>query len=153
MAHPQIINVTNAVVGLINAAAITPEISGAPVIVATRGFLPEFELPDVKAAVITVVPSELTAELESRDAHEFHYTVDVGILRRAKDDAETGAMMLVAEQVLDVLRANPITEAGLGELLPTTLANAPIYDPESLREKRTFFSVVKVAYPAVRLMA
>jgi len=145
-----LIQLADAVKDALTAAAITPEIAGEGAIAATRSYVPEFSLPELGTAKLTVVPSALTAELASRGAHEFDYSVDIGIHRRVADDNETDAMVRFVEEVLDTVRSTAIDIAGLRVGVPTLVANEPIFSPEHLREQRTFVSVVRATYPAIR---
>lgn len=138
-----IIAIADAVVAAINAGTF----AYPHPVAAGREYVPVHELDDLVDLAVTVVPTGLTASLLDRGSrYLFDYLIDIGIQRRTEPtNAERDAMMYLVEQVVDLLRVNPLAlPAGVARCVG--VANAPIFVPQHLDEKRVFTSVVTLTY-------
>ncbi len=135
----QTIDTADAVVSLINAAAIGVTFS--------RVFVPEFEVDDLPAPKGIVVPSGLTVEAASRTTDYDDHTIEIGLGRRLEDEAvDTAAHLLTFEAVLSVIRGTRQLTTADGDVV--TLKGAVevrLYDPEHVR-KRIVLSVIRATY-------
>ena len=110
-----------------------------------RRVLPEYELAELKALTVTVVPKSVEIVNVTRQSTSFDVAIDIGIQQKiAKDtDAEVLRLSEIVSEIVTFLnrRSLPTLKAQF-----KAIANEPVYAPEMLREKRLFLSVVTVTY-------
>ena len=150
MSDAAVIQLCNAVADTITAAGV---ISGAPAGspgTAVVAFVPEYELAELEDAKVTVVPAAEDRQLHGRKAYEVGYAVDVAVHSRSGENADTAALIGAVEQLADLLASSEIDIGGQRVGRPTRVRIDPLFSPELLREKRTFLSVIRAVYPAVR---
>ena len=108
-------------------------------------YFPEFELRDLDDLRIVVVPAGTQYKTLSRAAHEELPKVQIGILKRCREDA-LDEMLCFAEKL------------GLLGFLNRKLAGGtcvsviynPIYSPEHLRERGQFTSVIELVFKVLK---
>lgn len=141
-----IVEIADAVVARINGASLS---FGA---LAKRAYVPTYELDELTSLRVTVVPNSLAMTMLSRRDDDFDHVIDVGIWKRIDDSIdETDAMMAFVQEVLGLFRGQLLA---FGDPEQSTLcvsgANAPIYDPAMLDEKRVFASVLSLTFRHAR---
>ncbi len=115
---------------------------------AQRAYQPVYELPDLQALKVSVVPRSLRIERSDRSGHYFEVAVNVAVQKRVNaDDLQAlDDLMKLVEELADHLRA---TRLDSPDVIPVSVANEPIYEPDHLEQWRQFTSVLTVTY-AVR---
>jgi len=141
---PVAIDIADAVVAELTGGqfsqAFTPE----------RRVLPVFELADLAALRVTVVPKAVEITGSTRAIGQYDIQVDVGVQKKlgADLDAETAELCGLVDEIADYLRQRPLAAAPYANWVRT--ANDPVYAPEHLFEKRTFTSVLTLTYRAMK---
>jgi len=109
----------------------------------TRRVLPEFELAELKALTVTVVPRSVQITNATRDATAYAVAIDIGIQQKISKDTDTDVARLsgIVSELVAFLNRRTLTTARF-----KSIANEPVYAPEMLSEKRLFLSVVTVTY-------
>jgi hypothetical protein len=135
----------------LNAAAAGEEFTQT--FTAQRGYLPNFQLKDVAALRVIVVPRGQTFEQNDETGWSREIAIDVGFLRKLpgrpietgfEDNADIDGLMQLVTDVADWLLDVEV----LGFQV-SNVENDPIYDPEHMREWRQFTSVVTVTLEAI----
>jgi len=113
---------------------------------AARGYLPSFELPEMKDLHVTVVPNGITMAALGRDRAQYDCKVDVAVQKKLEDagNAEVDALMALVEEIAEHFNRKRLL--GVQEAAWVRTENAPIYSQEHLSELRQFTSVVTLAY-------
>ena len=116
----------------------------------SRRVLPEFELADLKALTVTVVPKSVSINNITRDSSSFEVAVDIGIQQKiGKDtDAEVSRLSGVVSEIITLMNRRKL--AGFSAAVFVSIANEPVYAPEHLSEKRLFTSIVTVTYKLIQ---
>lgn len=135
-----VLEIADAVVTAINAATAFT----LPAPAARAYYVPVFDVKDLTALRVVVVPRDLSLAPANRHADDYTYNIDVGIQVRADGTpAQTDPYMLLAEQVVDVFRGKPLGTTGA---TCTGAANAPIFDPGHLDQHGVFTSVITLTF-------
>ena len=134
------------------ADAIVAELSTATFsepLVITRRVLPEYELAELKALMVTVVPKSVGINNITRDSSSFEVVIDIGVQQKIGKDTDTEVTRLsgVVTELVTFLNRKPLT--GVPAVRFKSMANEPVYAPDVLSEKRLFLSVVTVTYTVV----
>ena len=110
---------------------------------AKRVALPAFDLADMQALRVTVVPREIeTVALDrARDAHDVK--VDVAVQKKVASlgNEEIDGLLALVREIADFLNRRNLDDA-----LWQKTENKPVYSPEHLREMRQFTSVLTATY-------
>ncbi|HPC65337.1 MAG TPA: hypothetical protein P5175_06260 [Anaerohalosphaeraceae bacterium] len=135
------------------ADAIVVELNGdafSEPLVVTRRVLPEYELSELKALTVTVVPKSVAIANITRQSSSFEVAIDIGIQQKiGKDtDAEVQRLSGIVSEIVTFLNRRPL--ASQPKAVFVTIANEPVYAPEHLSEKRLFTSVLTVHYKVVQ---
>jgi len=111
-----------------------------------RSYQPEYELPDLDDLTVTVVPATAERAMISRGADEFSIDVECGIVQRitAGDSAELDALMALVEELADAFRALRLGTTTVAVCV--NMKNAPVYDPDVLREEHLFTSLITFTF-------
>jgi hypothetical protein len=128
------------------AQAVTDALNGekfSTEFTAERVAVPDFELADMQALRVTVVPREIESSAldRARDSHEVK--VDVAIQKKVaslSNDEIDPLLSLVREIAAFLNRKN------MNNAVWRKTENKPVYSPEHLREMRQFTSVLTVTY-------
>ncbi len=141
-----VIDIADAVAAELNAA---PAGTFDPAFTAERRVLPEFDLPDLAALKVSVVPKAVETESATRAATRFDCQVDVGVQQKlGKDlDTEVAVLCTLVEEIAGYLRRRPLAAVPHARWVQSQ--NDPVYAPEHLAEQRTFTSVLTVTYRSV----
>lgn len=139
MADSVIIQIADAVVDAINAATLDYTVTAA------RAYVPVADVKDLTTLRVTVVPRDLAAAADTRHTDLFTYNVDVAVQKVLPADVSAiDPYMRLVEQIADVFRGKAL--AGYTDATCTAIANAPIYDPGHMDEKRVFTSVITLTF-------
>lgn len=116
----------------------------------TRRVLPEFELADLKALTVTVVPKSVGINNITRDSSSFTVAVDIGIQQKIgkNTDAEVARLSGVVTELVSFLNRRKLSGFPVAVFL--SIANEPVYAPEHLSEKRLFTSVLTATYKIIQ---
>lgn len=103
-------------------------------------FFPEFELRELEAMRVAVVPTGTEYKTVSRSSHEELLKVQIGFLKRGCEDELPELLQLVEELGLGFLNRKLAGATCVG------VAYNPIYSPEHLRERGQFTSVIELTF-------
>jgi len=108
---------------------------------------PGFELAQLDALRVIVVPKTLEIEAASRSSSKYLISVDIGVMRRLgqltpEDAVET--LGDIVDEVIEFLKQRTLDGFPAARCIAVT--NDPIYIPDHLTQSRTFTSVVNVKY-------
>lgn len=146
MADAEIMQIAAAVVTTLNDGTFSEAFTAA------GAYRPTYELPDMGAVHVTVVPRSLAETPLSRSTDRHDYTIDVAVQKRldaaTEVDAQVGALMLLVGEVRDYMRRRPL--AGMASAHWIGTENAPIFEPDHLAEWRQFTSVLSLSYRVLR---
>ena len=119
-------------------------------LVVTRRVLPEFELTDLKALTVTVVPKSVGINNITRDSSSFEVAIDIGIQQKiGKDtDAEVAQLSGIVTELVSFLNRRKLS--GVPAAVFVSIANDPVYAPEHLSEKRLFTSIITCTYKVIQ---
>ena len=135
------------------ADAIVTELDGnifsEPVVV-TRRVLPEYEIADLKALTVTVVPKSVGINNITRQSSSFEVAVDVGIQQKIGKDTDTEVARLsdMVTEIVAFMNRRKLTNQPAAVFV--SIANEPVYAPEHLSEKRLFTSIVTLHYKVIQ---
>lgn len=134
-----ILAIADAVLAELNATTFSQPVA------AERHYLPQFELADMTALRVSVVPRSITSKGLDRNRDSFDYRVDVAV--QQKLDPTPGnldALMALVEEIADHFRSEPL--AGYPQARCTEVENIPVYAVEHLDEFRQFTSVLTLTF-------
>ena len=119
-------------------------------LVITRRVLPEFELADLKALTVTVVPKSVGINNITRQSSSFEVAVDVGIQQKIGKDTDTEVARLsgMVTEIVAFMNRRKLTNQPAAVFV--SIANEPVYAPEHLSEKRLFTSIVTLHYKVIQ---
>jgi len=103
-------------------------------------FFPEFELRELEAMRVAVVPTGTEYKTVSRSSHEELLKVQIGFLKRGCEDELPELLQLVEGLGLGFLNRKLAGATCIG------VAYNPIYSPEHLRERGQFTSVIELTF-------
>ena len=103
-------------------------------------FFPEFELRELEAMRVAVVPTGTEYKTVSRSSHEELLKVQIGFLKRGCEDELPELLQLVEGLGLGFLNRK------LAGATCVCVAYNPIYSPEHLRERGQFTSVIELTF-------
>ncbi len=134
-----ILDIADAVVTQLNATAFSQPVT------AERHYQPQFELSEMTALHVSVVPRSVASKGLDRNRDSFDYRVDVAV--QQKLDPTPGnldALMALVEEIADHFRSEPLS--GFPQARCTEVENVPVYAVEHLEEFRQFTSVVTLTF-------
>jgi hypothetical protein len=135
------------------ADAVVAELNGhtfSQPLTAARHYRPLFDLKDMAALHVSVVPKGASAERLDRSRHQEEYQVDVAVQKKveALDNATLDPLAGLVEEIGLFLRDRRLASYPAAVWLRTE--NVPIYAPEHLDELRQFTSVLTLTFRVVR---
>ena len=121
-------------------------------VAAQRRVLPKFELADLAALKVSVVPKGIEFEHASRDARRCDISVDIGVQQKIgkEIDSEVERLCTLVEQIADYLAARGLLASGMSGVRFLSIANEPIYSTEHLADDLVFTSVLTVTYRTLK---
>ena len=135
------------------ADAIVTELDGntfSEPLVVTRRVLPEYEIAELKALTVTIVPKSVQINNITRQSSSFDVAIDIGIQQKIGKDTDTEVARLsdVVSEIVSFLNRRKL--ADMSGAIFLSIANEPVYAPEHLSEKRLFTSIVTVTYKVIQ---
>jgi len=103
-------------------------------------FFPEFELRELEAMRVAVVPTGTEYKTVSRSSREELLKVQIGFLKRGCEDELPELLQLIEGLGLGFLNRKLAGATCVG------VAYNPIYSPEHLRERGQFTSVIELTF-------
>ena len=135
------------------ADAIVTELNGGSFsepLTVSRRVLPEFELAELKALTVTVVPKSVGISNITRDSSSFEVAIDIGIQQKIGKDTDTDVTRLSGVVTEIVTFMNRRKLSGFPAAVFVSIANEPVYAPEHLSEKRLFTSILTLTYKVIQ---
>jgi hypothetical protein len=134
------------------AEAVTSELTAATFsqpLTAVRHYLPRFELPDMQALHVSVVPRELTVQASARGLTQYDVSVDVAVQRRVPQQqvADLDPLLALSEEIGEHFRGKRLDSFPAAVWIKTEYR--PIYAAEHLEQLRQFTSVVTLTFRVV----
>ncbi len=134
------------------ADAIVTELSGGSFsepLTVTRRVLPEYDLSQLKALTVTVVPKSVGINNITRESSSYDVAVDIGIQQKiGKDtDVEVARLSGIVTEVAAFLNRRKLTAFPAAQF--KSIVNEPVYVPEHLSQKRLFTSVLTCVYKVI----
>ena len=134
------------------ADAIVSELSNGSFsepLVITRRVLPEYEIAELKALTVTVVPKSVAIANITRQSSSFDVVSDVGIQQKIGKDTDTEVLRLsgIVTEIVTFLNRKRLTDVPAAQF--KSIVNEPVYAPEHLSEKRLFTSILTVTYKVI----
>lgn len=133
-----ILDIADAVTASLNAGPFNPALN------AERHYQPAFELPDLAALKVSVVPKSVTTTNATRESGYFDCAIDIGVQKKIVTEAEIDVLVDLVEQIADHLRQKRLD--GFPEAAFVSITNEPVFAPEHLDTQRVFTSVLTVTY-------
>jgi hypothetical protein len=123
-----------------------PDVGTLPTIVATRTYMPRFELKQLADFTVTVVPRVDDLERGAKGSFWTHeLSLDVGLQKlldpALEEVAQIDGLLLDTETILRFLQARAILRAYVA-----AVAWDPLYDEDSLEQHGCFTSVLRMTY-------
>ena len=135
------------------ADAVVAELNGASFskpFEAVRRYRPQFDLSEMQALHVSVVPKAVSQEIQSRSRTSGDYQVDVGVQQKFASEADLDPLMTLVEEIADHFRFKRLTLPGGNEAVWVRTENDPVYVPEHMDELRQFTSVLTFTFRIVR---
>ena len=112
--------------------------------------LPEFELAELKALSVTVVPKSVDIANITRQSSSFTVAIDIGIQQKIGKDTDTEVARLsgMVTEIVAFMNRRKLTNQPAAVFV--SIANEPVYAPEHLSEKRLFTSIVTLHYKVIQ---
>ena len=135
------------------ADAIVAELSTATFsepLVITRRVLPEYEIAELKALTVTVVPKSVGINNITRESSSFEVAIDIGVQQKIGKDTDTEVTRLsgVVSELIAFMNRRKL--AGFPAAVFVSMVNEPVYAPEHLSEKRLFTSILTLTYKVIQ---
>ena len=135
------------------ADAIVTELDGntfSEPLVVTRRVLPKYELAELKALTVTVVPKSVDIANITRQSSSFEVAVDVGIQQKIGKDTDTEVARLsgIVSEMVAFLNRRKLSD--MDNVVFVSISNEPVYAPEHLSEKRLFTSILTLHYKVIQ---
>jgi hypothetical protein len=113
---------------------------------AERLYVPLFDLKDLAALRVSVVPKGITIETLARNKSQYDYAIDVAIQKRisSHEPEELDPLLNLVEEIADFFRFHKLPTSGTSRNVQTSLN--PIYAPDHLEQKRVFTGVVTLTF-------
>jgi hypothetical protein len=138
MTQAQIVALADAIVEQLNAHTFSQPFTAA------RGYLPTFDLPEMKVLRVTVVPKEDEGRLDTRSSSVHDFSIDIGIQKKPEsiENANLDPLMLLTQEIADffLFRKHP---ANATLIAPQVRI---LYLQEHLLKLRQFTSVVTLTF-------
>lgn len=139
MPAPVIIDLADAVVSDLNGHAFSQPF------VAARTYLPRWKLEDLAVVRVSVVPKDDVGMRASRSQWQEDYVLDVAIQQKLGDDERTqmDGLILLGQELADHFKTRNPT----GDIATlTSVAFAPLFDPDHLETLKTLTTVVNLTF-------
>jgi len=136
-----------------NAPPTPPEVEGGdptPAFTAERHYRPRFDLKDMAALHVSVVPKGVTIERADRLRNQEDYAIDVAVQKKfsSGDAVELDPLMALVEEIARFFRLRRLAE--YPDAVWVRTENVPVYAVEHMDELRQFTSVLTLTFRVVR---
>jgi hypothetical protein len=136
---PVLIDIADAVVSELNAATFSVPLT------AQRGYRPVFELGEMTALHVTVVPHGQAGQALDRNRDSFDYAIDVAVQQKVEPtNVALDALMALVEEIADHFRRKSLP--GFPAANCVEVKNDPVYSLDHLEEFRAFTSVIALTF-------
>jgi len=131
------------------AQAVTDELNGesfSQAFTATRQYLPVFDLQEMAALHVTVVPKSVETTSFDRGRYVHDITVDVAVQKKLTGDDTTDVdpLMALVQEIAEHFQEARLLAAVQAVLV--RVENAPVYAQEHMHEKRQFTSLLSFTF-------
>jgi hypothetical protein len=138
-----IIEIADAVVAELNGATFSQPVSAA------RHYAPKFDIGEMGALHVSVVPRGLTSTSLDRSRDAFEYQVDVAVQQKVDQATPPlDALMTLVEEIANHFRTGAIVSFPGARC--TDVKNEPVFLPEHLMELGQFTSVLTLTFKVWR---
>lgn len=139
-----IADIADAVVAELNAGGFSQPL------IATRCYLPKFDLAEMKDLHVTVVPKGVAVTSGSRNHNQHDYQIDVAVQKKltVADNGEIDALMGLVDEIADHFRLKRLDSLQAPAWVKTQ--HEPIYAQEHLDQMRQFTSVMTLTFRMMR---
>jgi len=131
------------------AEAVVEELNGGSFsqpFTAVRHYRPLFDLKDMAALHVTVVPKGIVVERLDRTRNQEDVQVDVAVQKKFStgDNAELDALVGLVQEIADFFRLRRLEACP--EAVWVRSENVPVYAPKHMDELRQFTSVLTLSF-------
>lgn len=139
-----ITDIADAIVAELNAATFSQPVT------ATRHYLPQFDLKEMHALHVTVVPKRVVLAGGDRSRSQGDYSIDVAVQRKFESEmnADLDPLTNLVEEIVDHFRGKRLASYPNAAWLKTE--QTVLYAPEHIDEFRQFTSVLTLTYRVLR---
>jgi hypothetical protein len=134
-----IIDIADAVVAELNGHSFSVTLA------AVRAYLPQFDLAEMDALHVTVVPKSLASEIAGRNLLQTDYTIDLAVQEKPADlaNATLDGLMGLVQEIADYFALRVLASPAACCI---KIENSPIYSIEHLGTLRQFTSVLSLTF-------
>jgi hypothetical protein len=138
-----IIDIADSVVAELNGATFSQPISAA------RHYAPQFEIGQMQALHVSVVPRGVASKSLDRTRDSFEYQIDVAVQQKVDQaNPPLDALVTLVEEIADHFRAGALASFPAARCVE--VKNEPVYAPEHLTELGQFTSVLTLTFKVWR---
>ncbi|HBR20294.1 MAG: hypothetical protein UV78_C0006G0021 [Parcubacteria group bacterium GW2011_GWA2_43_17] len=115
-----------------------------------RTVFPNFELKELAALKVTIVPRSVDSSIVTRVSEQDDYVIDIGVQKKLTDnfEAEIEALISFVTEIKDFLKLKHLTMTTRVAMWINTKID-PIYSREHIAGDNVFTSVITVTYRMV----
>ena len=139
-----ILEIADKVTAKLNAASLSQTFE------ATRLYVPNFDLSDLKELRVTVVPREIDLLPLDRASNRVHAMIDVAVQKKFKkgDATEIDPLVQFVEEVGDEFRLKRLTDFPQARCVK--VQNSVLYSVEHWEQQRQFTSLLTLTFELAR---
>lgn len=118
---------------------------------AERMYQPIFELPEMDALHVTVVPAGIPAmEKASRGSKQRDYRIDVAVQKKYEEEtpSELDPLMDLVEEIIDVFDSKRLES--YDSAICVKAENAPVFAQEHMEQYRQFTSLISLTFRVIQ---
>jgi hypothetical protein len=135
-----VIQIADSVVAEINAAELSKKVT------ATRLYVPDFDLEDMKELRVSVVPREVEYLPLDRATNKFHATIDVAVQKKFSkgDTKEIDPLVYLVEEIADYFRLKRLNSYVAARCIK--VENSVLYSTEHWTQFNQFTSLLTLTF-------
>lgn len=138
-----IIDIADSVVAQLNATAFSQPVAAA------RHYAPQFELAQMTALHVSVVPRGINSSSLDRSRDSFEYQIDLAVQQKVDpSNPPLDALMTLTEEIADRFRTGSLASYPAARC--TEVKNEPVFALEHLTELGQFTSVLTLTFRVCR---
>jgi hypothetical protein len=121
-------------------------------ITATRGYVPDYNGPALKALKVSVVPGPVEVEKSARGQDLFMHSIMVCIGKNTDGSNEQiDCLMTLCEEIVDAIRSGTLETNGMPENAQYFASNfQTTFDRDALNDRSIFLAQIEVTYRVPR---